>query len=244
MSSRDPDWRNFDWSDSILHLDDEIVVVNKPAGVLSQPALPTDLAIADYITEYLLRSNPEREGLILSPAHRLDRNVSGAILLTASTEASRRVHRALQGGNMRRNYLAVVKGDPGPEGLIDAPLAKDEEMNQSFVDESGKPSLTKFRNLARLASVSVLEVNLLSSGRSHQIRAHLAHIGCPILGDRKYAKRPWDRIFDRPALHAREIILQRQSTEQFVAPVPQDLLKLIKSMGGESTLLDSFSQRS
>lgn len=214
-----------DW---IVHEEAGFLVVNKPAGVLSQK----DKSGHEDLAALLQKSLGKLP--FLAPVHRLDRNTSGAILLAKSAGAARELSSWLQEGRIHRGYLAIVKGDPGERGRIEHRLRKDEGANQSFVDPSGEEAVTEFVREKRMGNSSLLRIRLLT-GRSHQIRAHLAHEGHALIGDKKYAKKPWSEIFHRPALHAAEIELpgtEGGTPRRFEAPVPSDLLELLKKLGG------------
>lgn len=212
----------------ILHVDKGFFVVNKPAGVLSQK----DKSGEDDLAA-LVKKDLEKKGdkvPFLAPVHRLDRNTSGLLILARSPEAARELTDWLQSGEIRKTYLAIVKGDPGEGGRYDFPLKKDEKKNQSFVKPGGDEALTEFKRLQKMGSSSLVEVNILT-GRSHQIRAHFSHTGHALLGDRKYGKKPWSEIFPRPALHAYR--LEIPGGIKVEAPLPEDMQALLKKMGGK-----------
>lgn len=222
-----------DWQARILFADDEAVVVDKPAGVLSQKDKSGDPDLADLLGAHW-RASGENVSF-LAPAHRLDRNTSGCLLLARSSAAAAKLAEALRAGLVARTYIAVVKGDPGEAGTIDAPLEKDPDENKTAVSAAGEKAVTHFRRLQKLPATSLVEVKL-ETGRSHQIRAHFAHIRCPLLGDRKYAKAPWNAVFHRPALHARDLKFPHPTTKReidCVAPIPADLRALIQQIGGK-----------
>ncbi|NUM88662.1 MAG: RluA family pseudouridine synthase [Bdellovibrionales bacterium] len=212
----------------VLWENEHLLVANKPAGILSQPDKSGGSDVAA-----LLRSSL---GLaFLAPVHRLDRNTSGCLLLAKSSGAAAQACRLLRAGKVKREYLAVVKGDPGERGSVDAPLRKDESTNQSSVDEEdGAAAVTHFTREKRMSATSVLRLRL-EQGRSHQIRAHMAHVRCPLVGDRKYGRRPWSEIFHRPALHAQLLEFPDPASKRMIrveAPVPEDLSELIQKLGG------------
>ena len=202
----------------IVWRDAHLVAVDKPAGVLSQGGEGgaginlVDLARARF-------------GIgSIGVLHRLDRNVSGLVLLALDPIAARGVSEALARGEVLREYVAVVRGRPERDALIvDAPLAKDPRTNQvrvaSAEDRDAKPARTEIdverRLSSPLGSLAILAVRPIT-GRSHQIRAHLAHLGLPIVGDPKYgvaARGVW-----RPLLHARRM--------RFAHPITGETIEL------------------
>jgi RluA family pseudouridine synthase len=212
----------------ILHSEPGFYVMNKPAGVLSQKDKSGEEDLAA-----LLKKDLEKGGEkvpFLAPVHRLDRNTSGLLILARSPEAARELTDWLQEGKIRKTYFAVVKGDPGESGRYDFPLWKDEKKNQVFVRAGGAEALTEFRRREKMGSSSLVEVNLLT-GRPHQIRAHFAHAGHALIGDRKYGKKPWSEIFARPALHAHR--LEIPSGLKVECPLPEDMRELLKKLGGK-----------
>jgi RluA family pseudouridine synthase len=197
------------------------LVVNKPAGVLSQK----DKSGADDLAALLQK---DLNLPFLAPVHRLDRNTSGLILLAKTPEAARDLTDKLRKKEIQRTYLAVVKGDPGESGRFEYRLRKNEKTNEVFVDPKGDEAVTEFRREKHFGNSSLMRIRLLT-GRSHQIRVHFAHAGHALLGDRKYAKKPWSEIFPRPALHAAELEVNGRA---FTAPIPQDIQDLLAKLGG------------
>lgn len=185
----------------ILWQDESLVAIDKPAGVLSQGGSAgsnlVDLARAHFGMSHI--------GVL----HRIDRNVSGIVLLALHARAAKGLSESLRAQEVEREYEAVVRGKPSAEAfVIDAPLEKDERSNIVAVSSSknAKPARTEVRveHLFRapLGSCAVLSVRPIT-GRSHQIRVHLAHASLPILGDPKYGAAA--RGLHRPLLHARRM---------------------------------------
>jgi len=170
----------------VAHEDEHLLVVDKPAGVVMHPAPGHPTGTLAQALAGRARGGPDRwrPGIV----HRLDRDTSG-LLVVAKSE---RVHRALQGlirsREMRRQYLALVAGVPTARtGTIDAPLGRDRHQRTVMSTSSDRPraARTHFRLLEALAPVALLELHL-ETGRTHQVRAHLAAIGHPVCGDRLY----------------------------------------------------------
>jgi RluA family pseudouridine synthase len=212
----------------ILHTEPGFYVVNKPAGVLSQKDKSGEEDLAGLVKKDLEKKGEKVP--FLAPVHRLDRNTSGLLILARSANAAAKLTDWLQAGEIRKTYLAIVKGDPGESGRYDFPLRKDEKKNQTFVKLGGDEALTEFKRLQKMGSSSLVEVNIIT-GRSHQIRAHFSHTGHALLGDRKYGKKPWSEIFTRPALHAHRLEIPHGLTVE--CPLPEDMQVLLKKMGGK-----------
>jgi RluA family pseudouridine synthase len=202
----------------------EWMAVDKPAGVLSQK----DKSGAPDVAALMQK---EKKYPFLAPAHRLDRNTSGLLLMAKSPEGARIITSWIREGLVGKTYLAIVKGDPGESGRYDFPLEKDPETNQTFVSEDGAEALTEFRRLQFMGNSALMQI-ALHTGRSHQIRAHFAAAGHALLGDKKYAKKPWSEIFGRPALHAWRLELPEMN-QAIEAPLPADFLGLLQKLGGK-----------
>ncbi|RZA04737.1 MAG: RNA pseudouridine synthase [Proteobacteria bacterium] len=209
----------------------DFMAVDKPAGVLSQKDKSGEPDLAELMKKELAKKGKPLG--FLAPAHRLDRNTSGLILLAKSPEGARKLTGWIRDGRMGKTYLAIVKGDPGEAGQYDFALEKDSETNQVFVSEDGAEALTSFKRVQFLGNSSLVEVTL-HTGRSHQIRAHFAAAGHALLGDKKYAKKPWSEIFGRPALHAWRLELPPEAGLKgaLEAPLPEDFRSLLLKLGG------------
>ena len=181
----------------IIYDDINIIVVNKPAGILSQK----DKSGEEDIKEYLYKNSLFKKTEFLNPVHRLDRNVSGLMILAKNFDSAKILSKDIKDLKVSRKYKVLVKGKTEKSRTLDYPLLKDEFKNKSIISGDGKKSITNFVTIQHYDSFSLLEVSL-STGRSHQIRCHLAHIGHPVIGDRKYGKKPWSALLDRLALYS------------------------------------------
>lgn len=215
----------------IVYEEEGFYAVDKPAGILSQKDKSGEEDLAS-----LLKKDLEQNGQkvpFLAPVHRLDRNTSGLILLARSADGARKLTDLIQTGKLEKTYLAIVKGDPGENGRYDFKLRKDEKKNQVFVHEKGDEALTEFQRLQKMGNSSLMEVRIIT-GRSHQIRVHFSHTGHALLGDKKYAKKPWSEIFTRPALHAHRLKFPSAKGEILIeSPLPEDMRDLLVRLGGK-----------
>jgi len=194
----------------VLYEDDEVLILNKPAGLAVQGGTKTLHHIDRLLSAW--GEGPERPRL----THRLDRDTSGVLVLGKSPAAAARLSGAFAKRRARKTYWAIVEGNPKPgAGEIDAPLAKvgaDDRERMVVVDRkdpAGKPAVTAFQTISRAGPRAAwLALNPLT-GRTHQLRAHLLHLGHPILGDPKY-NTPASMETAGPLklqLHARRLVL-------------------------------------
>ncbi len=227
----------------ILHQDDDIVVVDKPAGVSTHAADPSDPYPGD-----VLRIVQTQTGLPYLGMHqRLDAETSGVLLFAARREANAALARAFEGREARKVYLALVHGTPRrSEGVIDAPIVRErgERYRVAAADDprgltartrygvvatvdGGRARTDEGRSTSQVSDLAhhALRVTLLElipeTGRPHQIRVHLAHIGCPVVGDALYDPQP--RRVPRLCLHAYQLAIPHPATGQvvtFTAPAP------------------------
>lgn len=170
----------------VLYEDDRLLVVDKPACVLSHP---TDKVARNSVTEILKSQRPGFEPRL---AHRLDRETSGVLALTKDAEAARLLQEQFERRDTAKEYLALVRGRPAwGETVVDLPLAKAEggvKVRQE-VSSDGAPAATEFQVVSSSAEAALVRCRPLT-GRLHQIRVHLAHLGHPILGDLLYGPDP------------------------------------------------------
>lgn len=219
----------------IIYEDNEIIVLNKPAGILVHPAGRTESGtLANYLAWYFKQ---KKQVVTIRPVHRLDRDTTGCILFAKSGRVQAVLEKMLSAGKIHRGYEAVIVGDGRqllqefPEGVIDAPIAKDAfRQNRRVVSAGGQRAVTHFQVEKAGARLSLLSL-WLETGRTHQIRVHLAHSGYPVAGDRLYGKA--EPHLARQALHAASLELVHPTTGarmKLSAPRPADFAQLVESI--------------
>ncbi len=209
----------------VIYQDDNIIAINKPSGVLthSKGALNEEFTVAEFfrpLTTYHQDTN--RPGII----HRLDRDTSGVLIGARNDETAALLQRQFSDRKVKKTYVAVVDGVPKQhEALIDLPIGRNPKEPSMFrVDPGGKSAQTTYKVLASNGKLSLVEL-YPRTGRTHQLRVHMAYIGTPIHGDRVYGK-PADRLY----LHAKslEITIPKGDRRTFEAPVPESFAKLVE----------------
>lgn len=186
----------------IVYEDRQLLLVNKPAGMLSQKADPKEVSLNEYLVGYLLESGqvtPESlAGFTPGVCNRLDRNTSGLVIGAKTLVAAQEIGRLLKERRAGKYYLALVKGRVTRKERIRGWLTKDETKNQARISreplENGAPIETAYEPLAANKEMTLLKVELVT-GKTHQIRSHLAGIGHPLAGDRKYGDAAFNRYF-------------------------------------------------
>lgn len=224
---------------TVVHEDDTVIVIDKPAGLVVHPAAGNwgGTLLNGLLFRWPELANVPRAGIV----HRLDKDTSGLMVVAKTLEAQTALVRQLQARTVRRRYLAVCWGRPA-NGAIDAPIGRDpHDRLRMAVVPSGKPAIThvKILGLGRVDSREVTLVECsLETGRTHQIRVHLASLGHALLGDGVYASRAFKaittRASPRQALHAYKLGFEHPTTGaavEFTAPVPDDLQTLFSSSG-------------
>ncbi len=211
---------------TVLYRDAEVMVVDKPAGMASQPGTGQDDA---DLCSWLDRNARELRTATFAPApaHRIDRGTSGVVAIGLTPNGLRGLAAAFRDGTARKVYLAVVHGIPSPRtGTIDAPLlvvdAVRRDAQKVRVDRRGQTARTDYEVLAIRGERALLRL-VLHTGRMHQIRAHLAHLGHPIVGDVRYGSTA--KRLDAFLLHAAELTLPHPASGQplrVVAPEPPE----------------------
>lgn len=231
----------------IVYEDDTLLVINKPAGLVVHPAAGTP---EGTMLNALLHHDPAlaavpRAGIV----HRLDKDTTGLLVVARTLEAHTDLIRQLQARTVKREYEAVVCGALTGGGKVDAPMGRHpRDRVRMAVVTSGKPAVTHFRVVQRFSTYTHVRVQL-ETGRTHQIRVHMAHIGHPLLGDTLYGARlrlpahagedfrSGLQQFQRQALHAAQLGLVHPETGLFVqwqAPLPADMQSLLAMLAAEA----------
>lgn len=212
----------------IIYIDDEVIVVNKPAGVLthSKGALNDEFTVADFFRRYTTNAlDTTRPGIV----HRLDRDTSGVIIGARTNEAATLLKKQFADRTVKKQYTAVVDGVPKLEkALIDLPIGRNPSAPSTFrVDPKGKAAITAYEVLATNGKQSLLELKP-KTGRTHQLRVHMQYLHTPIAGDRVYGKAT---SAPRLCLHAHslEITIPGSERKVFTAPVPSLFKELVES---------------
>jgi len=219
---------------SIIHQDDDVLVLDKPPGILVHPTSPEQReTLAHGVAHHFARHGVKAR---VRPVHRIDRDTSGLVLFANSALAHQRLDKQLRDGGIGRVYLALVDGAmDGDEGVIDAPIARDpKNPNLRAVRPNGEPARTRWRVAERFPAATLLELEL-ETGRTHQIRVHMLHSGHPILGDRQYG-RAGLKLIGRQALHAARLTFHHPTTGapvEFTAPLPSDMAQAIERLRGD-----------
>ncbi len=211
----------------IVYEDEDLIVLNKAAGVSVHPGPGHfDDTLGNFLVYYYESSGQEAD---FHPVHRLDRGTSGLLVAAKHPHAQEVLKKQLHTEHFRRVYLAVCEGILEDwTGVIDAPLGpKPGSLMEQMVRPDGKPARTRYGVLRRWGDRSLVELEL-ETGRTHQIRVHMAHIGHPLTGDFLYGTED-KALIGRPALHSGYLSFLHPITKeklQFSTPLPQDMVRL------------------
>ena len=238
----------------IIYEDENIFIANKPAGILVYgDEMEKRNTLTEKVRAYLCLKgeyDPSSSSFAPSPAHRLDRNTSGCVIYgktDAALKALEELFKEREG--IKKTYLALCAGSLDGSGLIDKPLKKDSASGMvkvASIEEGAKNALTEWRALEKFGSCTLVEC-LLLTGRTHQIRVHMASIGHPLIGDAKYGDFALNKAFrarygvSRQFLHAEKASfgeltgpLAYLSGREFEAALPKDKEEVLKSLRSET----------
>lgn len=214
---------------SIAFEDEHLLVVNKPAGMLIHPTTYTDQETLANAVMFYYQQQDKSHGF--HPIHRLDRKTSGLVAIAKNPHIQHRL--SLNGAkHLQRWYLALITGHIKPvTGIIDAPIARHpQSIIERIVHPDGQPAITCYEVLDYFAESTLIELEL-KTGRTHQIRVHLSHIGHPLLGDDLYGGST--QLLARQALHAHRLSFLHPITNEPVfvsAPLPTDMQQLLSKL--------------
>lgn len=214
--------KGLDFSDKsfpIIYIDDNVIVINKPIGVLSHSkgSISQEFTVADFFGRYSSYNlNTNRPGIV----HRLDRDTSGIMIGARNEETAKDLQKQFADRKTKKSYIAIVEGHPKlDQALIDLPIGRNPSKPSTFkVDTNGKTATTKYKVIDKTDKYSLIDLQP-KTGRTHQLRVHMNYIGTPILGDRVYGKES-SRLFLHA--HSLEITIPYSSRKIFNAPIPDE----------------------
>ena len=238
--------QNNDWSAenialNIVFEDEDIIIINKPFGLVTHPGAGNwNGTLANALLYYDPElSKLDRAGIV----HRLDKNTSGLMVIARNEKSQKYLVEQLQSHSVVREYSAIVYGHMISGGSVNDPIGRDpKDRIKQAVSSNGKDATTHYRVIDRFKSHTHVKA-ILETGRTHQIRVHLSHIGYPLLGDPMYGgrvrfpKKASEILkesllgFKRQALHSKKLTLNHPSTGELMswkAPLPDDMLELLK----------------
>jgi 23S rRNA pseudouridine1911/1915/1917 synthase len=221
----------------ILFENDDLIVVNKPPGMVVHPSQGHTSgtlvqAVLGYVPDIEGVGGVKRPGLV----HRLDQNTSGVILLAKNDRAHQFLQDQFKTRSVEKIYLALVDSrPPTPQGRIEVAIGRDPKYRQRMApvpEREGKEAISVYQTMEVFPHHTLLQVSILT-GRTHQIRIHLAYIGCPAVGDNVYGRKKTSLNIDRQFLHAHKISLLLPGEKEkrtFEAPLPIDLVEILTTL--------------
>ena len=224
----------------IIYEDEYLVVVNKPADMIAHPAGKIRSGTLVNALLYHCQNSLSGIGGVIRPGivHRLDKNTSGLMVVAKNDFAHLDLSRQIKDHQVTKKYLALVHGNlKDDSGIIDAPIGRNLKNRKKMAVTEGKSreAITHFKVLKRFSGYTLVEATL-RTGRTHQIRVHLAFIGYPIVGDRLYGHRRQGLNINRQALHSHILGFVHPASKkymEFSVPLPQDMQELIDCLEGE-----------
>jgi len=221
----------------IIFENQDLIVVNKPAGMVVHPALghPTGTlvqAVLGYLPEIKGVGGVKRPGLV----HRLDQDTSGVILVAKNDPAHQFLQEQFRSRQVDKVYLALVDGrPPTPQGRVEVAIGRDPKFRQRMapvLDREGKEAISEYYTLEEFPNHTLLRISILT-GRTHQIRIHLGFLGCPVVGDTVYGRKTPTLLTDRQFLHAYQLSIRipgESEKRTFQAPLASDLEVILQTL--------------
>lgn len=217
---------------NVVYEDNHIIIVNKQSGEIVQGDKTGDTPLSDIVKQYIKEKYNKPGNVFLGVVHRLDRPVSGLVVFAKTSKALSRLNEMFRTGDVHKTYWAIVKkNDIAPEATLTDWLTRNERQNKSYAHNREVPGAKKAVLSYKVRSMSdnymLLEVRLMT-GRHHQIRCQLAHMGCPIKGDLKYGS-PRSNPDGSISLMSRRVEFVHPVSKETIAveaPVPDDQLWL------------------
>lgn len=230
---------------AVLYEDADLLVVDKPPGMIVHPA---GRIVTGTLVNALLARCPDLSGIggELKPGivHRLDKGTSGCIAVAKNDSAHRAISAQFARREVYKEYLAIVHGaPPGPRGVMEGLIARHpvERKRMAVRRDRGRASVTRYEVLERFDGFSWIALRL-HTGRTHQIRVHMAHLGCPVLGDALYGRRKTRTAAgveaERPMLHAWRLGFRHPTSGEelrFEAAIPADIARVLNALRAEKT---------
>lgn len=221
----------------VLFENEDCIIINKPAGMVVHPALGHTTgtlvqAVLAYAPEIEGVGGVKRPGLV----HRLDQDTSGVILLAKNDRAHQFLQDQFRNRDVGKVYLALVDGrPPTPKGRVEVAIGRDPKYRQRMApvsDREGREAVSEFFTLEEFSKHTLLKVSILT-GRTHQIRVHLAFLGCPVVGDTVYGRKVSTLEIDRQFLHASRLTIALPGEDQkrvFEAALPPELEDVLRKL--------------
>jgi 23S rRNA pseudouridine1911/1915/1917 synthase len=231
----------------VVYEDEYLLVINKPMGLVVHPAIgnPDKTLLNALLHHCPTLATLPRAGII----HRLDKDTSGLLVIAKTLQTHTYLVNELQSRHIHREYETIVNGVMTAGGTVDAPIGRHPtHRTKMAVTNNGKPALTHYRVLKKFRAHTHVHVQL-ETGRTHQIRVHMAHIHYPIVGDAAYGGRVYLpkqatpqlseilQHFKRQALHAKQLTLVHPSSQEilkFIAPLPSDMQNLLDELNNDA----------
>lgn len=218
----------------VIYEDADCLILNKPANMVVHPSVGHDQgtlvhAVLGYAPDLTGIGEEKRPGVV----HRLDKDTSGLIIFSKNDQAHQWLQRQFKDRKVEKTYLAITDGQPPtPTGRIEAGIGRDPKQRQRMAampQGKSRKAITIYHEIERFSQHSLLELRPIT-GRTHQIRVHLAFIGAPVLGDRVYGKRKVSIPVERQMLHASRLVLPllgKRKASEFIAPLPEDFQSIL-----------------